>query len=297
MKYLPFLLILTLISCNSYKGITLNSNDDLKAPPGTTKISENLFVDITEVTNFHWLEYSYWLREVYGVDSDEFKASIPNTEVNAQLKESYVDFNGEYLRHPAFRDYPVVGISYAQAVNYSQWRSDRVMEYTLIHEGVIESNLSKNKDSIFTIEKYFKGEFQGYKPSKEIQLYPEYSLPDSLTYMKISHYADSSYTAFLNSRKGKKHAKNMLENCKDNKADTPQKGPGPVNQFSLNKANTHLSHLRGNVREMTNSEGEFYGLSFLDSCEEDHNKITSDANLVNSYSGFRNVCVYKKWEE
>ena len=32
-----------------------------------------------------------------------------------------------YLRHPAYRDYPVVGVSWLQA-NILKWRSDRVNE-------------------------------------------------------------------------------------------------------------------------------------------------------------------------
>lgn len=40
-----------------------------------------------------------------------------------------------YLRHPAYADYPVVGVSWIQAVEFSKWRTDRVNEHILETEG------------------------------------------------------------------------------------------------------------------------------------------------------------------
>ena len=39
-----------------------------------------------------------------------------------------------YLRHPAFADYPVVGVSWIQAVEFSNWRTDRVNEQMILEE-------------------------------------------------------------------------------------------------------------------------------------------------------------------
>ena len=36
-----------------------------------------------------------------------------------------------YLRHPAFSDYPVVGVSWIQAYEYAEWRTDRYQELIL----------------------------------------------------------------------------------------------------------------------------------------------------------------------
>jgi formylglycine-generating enzyme required for sulfatase activity len=37
-----------------------------------------------------------------------------------------------YLRHPAYaRSYPVVGVNWIQAVEFSKWRTDRVNEAIL----------------------------------------------------------------------------------------------------------------------------------------------------------------------
>ena len=51
--------------------------------------------------------------------------------------EPYVDY---YLRHPSYRDYPVVGVNWLQATNFCAWRTDRVNEQILIREGIIIPN-------------------------------------------------------------------------------------------------------------------------------------------------------------
>ena len=47
-----------------------------------------------------------------------------------------------YLRHPAFMNYPVVGVSWIQAVEYANWRSDRVAEMGLQEEGYLEKRFT-----------------------------------------------------------------------------------------------------------------------------------------------------------
>jgi gliding motility-associated lipoprotein GldJ len=45
-----------------------------------------------------------------------------------------------YLRHPAYADYPAVGVSWIQAVEFSNWRTDRVNEKILEDEGITARN-------------------------------------------------------------------------------------------------------------------------------------------------------------
>ena len=48
-----------------------------------------------------------------------------------------------YLRHPAFQNHPVVGVSWHQANNFSKWRTNRVNERILIEEGYISDSVTK----------------------------------------------------------------------------------------------------------------------------------------------------------
>ena len=58
-----------------------------------------------------------------------------------------------YLRHPAFSDYPVVGVSWLQANQYCKWRTDAVNLKKLIDKGYI-SNIFQND----TIRNFFDTE-------------------------------------------------------------------------------------------------------------------------------------------
>ena len=42
-----------------------------------------------------------------------------------------------YLRHPAYSEYPVVGVNWIQAVQFAEWRTDRVNEAMLEREGYL----------------------------------------------------------------------------------------------------------------------------------------------------------------
>ena len=82
------------------------------------------YMDETEIANVHYLEYLDALKR----DSSEEVAqrALPDTNVWANplsFNDSYVT---QYLRYPAFRYYPVVGVSWIQAKDYAAWRTEAV---------------------------------------------------------------------------------------------------------------------------------------------------------------------------
>lgn len=120
----------------------------------------SFYMDQTEVTNFHWLEYLYWIRRAYDLSYPMiYKNALPDTLVwrsKLGFNEKYVDY---YLRHPAYRDYPVVGVSWIQANDYCKWRTDRVNEYILIREGVLDFNIDQEAEATFNTEAYLEGQY------------------------------------------------------------------------------------------------------------------------------------------
>ena len=112
--------------------ISFKSKDKMMSPPGTIKVKANFFVDKTEIRNIDWREYMYWSKQFFGEKSNKFLSTIPDTTI---WKNEILERNQkQYLRHSAFRDYPVVGVSYEQAVLYCKWRSDRVNEMEYIRK-------------------------------------------------------------------------------------------------------------------------------------------------------------------
>jgi gliding motility-associated lipoprotein GldJ len=111
--------------------------NDWNAQPSKKTVS-SFYMDRTEVSNFHWLEYVYWMKRVYYKSYPHiYKKSLPDTLVwrsPLSYREKFIDY---YFRHPAYRDYPVVGVSWIQANDFCKWRTDRVNEAILVREGIL----------------------------------------------------------------------------------------------------------------------------------------------------------------
>jgi formylglycine-generating enzyme required for sulfatase activity len=130
--------------------------------PRRTTVS-SFYMDETEVTNQHWLDYLYWLGLIYGDSYPEIiNRALPDTLVwreKMEYNEPYVEY---YLRHPAYMDYPVVGINWLQANDYCAWRTDRVNEYILVREGLLVHNPTAQVDEDhFTTDAYLNSQYEG----------------------------------------------------------------------------------------------------------------------------------------
>lgn len=293
--------LMVVASCYSQKSLKQQSKGVLRTPPGTIEISENNFVDKTELTNISYKEYMAYLRLNYGTQSSEYKSALPDTTVWSKLSPHYAYLDTIYWKSPAFDDYPLVGVSYHQAMGYSKWRSDRVMEVYLIDRGILKPRMAKNPDEIFTIEKYFRGQHLNIKPDPSFPYYPEYTLMDSTSYSLALEYALQNNAKAYKACKDDACFKNnaIEDNCFEHKKNVSKKYPYsiyPTNIANCTECNqTYIVHLNGNVREITAHDKIFFGKSFKDNCNKPNNICIQDTNLVNCFTGFRNKCTYKKW--
>ncbi len=118
---------------------------------------QSFYLDQTEIANIHWLEYLHYIER----DSSEafFQSALPDTTVWEKELAYNTPYVSNYLRYPGFRYYPVVGVSWDQAVDYCRWRTEAV---------------NKQKAMEYYGEDYIDGDI----PPVESGIYlPEFRLP------------------------------------------------------------------------------------------------------------------------
>jgi gliding motility-associated lipoprotein GldJ len=153
----------------------------------------SFYMDQTEVRNVDYREYLHWLQRVFIDQPEVYRKALPDTLVwrsKMSYNEPYVKY---YLRHPSYNNYPVVGVSWLQANDYTTWRTDRVNERRLVEEGILEMDPQQVGKENFNTEAYLAGKYEGVvkenlpalNPNKETRrvkmsdgiLLPKYRLP------------------------------------------------------------------------------------------------------------------------
>ncbi len=275
--------------------------DENTVPPNGIRVGPNFYCDQTEIGNIDWLEYMYWTGSVFGGDSEEYLATLPDTNVWLNQDSSLHELVDNYLRYPAYRYNPVVGVSYSQVLAYSKWRADRVFELMLFTKGILtEENFSK--ENYFTIEKYVNGVSLNLKPDSTIKYYPSFYLPTITERKMILSFSDSLDTYYLkNSRKYRKCFKEVSEihfhhDANDIRAWLNNPTRNYYNQcYFRNK--TYFYDLRGNVCEFLSDSTLCAGGSWIHTEERILQSDTFHISGPNAYTGFRNVCEWRPIEE
>ncbi|MBZ4041722.1 gliding motility lipoprotein GldJ [Flavobacterium hibisci] len=138
---------------------------------------QSFYMDETEVTNGMYLEYLEWLKKVFPPTEESYKNIYAGASPDTLVWRNRLGYNetmtNNYLRHPAYADYPVVGVNWIQAVEFSKWRTDRVNEAVLEKERYIKRG-AKTQDvsaeSLFNTEAYLASPSTSYGGNEEIVL-------------------------------------------------------------------------------------------------------------------------------
>ncbi|MBP1672785.1 MAG: gliding motility-associated lipoprotein GldJ [Bacteroidetes bacterium] len=294
-----FLTLILFFSCSFFHPLKEDNYTQTYSLPGTIPINDTLFCDYNKISNIDWLEYANWIINVYGEDSPECKRCIPISFNSADFGPCYINFFPEFWRYPALKELPVIGISQEQARQYSKWRSDRVFEHLLIELGKLRYNPNQTPDDCFTIERYYNGALDSLVIGGKLAYYPCYSLPtiedrkvilkvsDSL-YQKNYRYFDiKSYSDFQLKHP---HVWCDINPCQNDTFYVPM-----IYNLNLQSWRPLLFHIRGNVAEWLDNDYYIAGGSWKDTYQSIMEKDTVFCDLPNNYTGFRNVCRWKKW--
>jgi gliding motility-associated lipoprotein GldJ len=122
---------------------------------------QSFYMDETEVTNMMYAEYLFWLKTVFPPEDENYKniytGALPDTLVWRNRLGYNETMTNNYLRHPAYGSYPVVGVNWIQASEFSKWRTDRVNEAILEREQYLKKDAKVNEvdaTNTFSTEAY-----------------------------------------------------------------------------------------------------------------------------------------------
>jgi len=120
--------------------------DDVMFDWNTTPVKQQVrsfYMDEAEVTNIEYLLYLQYLEKVFPPGDDTYRKIYQSALPDTLVWRNTLGFNEllteNYLRHPAYAEYPVVGVSWRQATDYCKWRTNRVNEKILVDKGVLHT--------------------------------------------------------------------------------------------------------------------------------------------------------------
>ena len=135
---------------------------------------QSFYMDETEVTNFMYLEYLDWVKKVFPPTEESYKYIYLGASPDTLVWRNRLGYNetmtNNYLRHPAYASYPVVGVNWIQAVEFSKWRTNRVNEAILEKNGYLKRNAKTDDvdaESVFDTETYIISPTSAYGAKNE----------------------------------------------------------------------------------------------------------------------------------
>ena len=134
---------------------------------------QSFYMDETEVTNLMYMEYLDWLKRVFPPDQENYKNIYEGASPDTLVWRNRLGYNetmtNNYLRHPAYAEYPVVGVNWIQAVEFSKWRTDRVNEKTLEDQKYLkkDSHLADSAEGTFSTDTYLAAPTQAFGSKNE----------------------------------------------------------------------------------------------------------------------------------
>jgi len=134
------------------------------------------YISKNPITNKAYITYLCWLVDVYSMYPEVFLNAFPGLSqktvdslISSRFKTDQIkllinksnQYVPEYIFNSKYIDYPVIGITWAQAMNFCKWLSDRYNEALLIDKKVYIFDPHQKGNECFTTESYLAREYAG----------------------------------------------------------------------------------------------------------------------------------------
>lgn len=266
--------------------------------PSRTVHVDSFCISKFEVSNRQYVEF---LKELYKIDSNLYKSMLPDTLVwreKYSYNEPYVEY---YFRHPAYGNYPVVGVSYQQAEAYCNWLTKKYMNEPKRKFKNVKFKLPTSEQWVYAA----KGKLDlSPFPWKGIdmqnskgELLANFLYVDQASIRRDSVYQKNAFGQFEKTptyRSGGINGEiysSSYTKIKDHTGDVTM----PVMSFQPNGYG--LYNMAGNVEEMMREKGKTHGGSWRDPGFYLLNNVYENYDTLNSTSsqrGFRYVMEFVK---
>lgn len=106
----------------------------------------SFYMDEAEITNSEYFLYVQYIKDVFPPSEEKYKhiynSVLPDTLVWRKSLGNTDILSENYFRHPAYADYPVVGVNWLQANQYCKWRTD-IVNLKILIDGEHLKNIFK----------------------------------------------------------------------------------------------------------------------------------------------------------
>jgi formylglycine-generating enzyme len=251
--------------------------------------TDTFYISKFEVSNGQYLEF---LSEIAKQDREKYAAMLPDTMVwrnKYAYNEPYVEY---YLRHPAYSNYPVVGVSYEQAEAFCAWLTDKYMREKKRRFKQVRFKLPTSEQWVFAA----KGKLDNSSfPWKGLDLQNRKGewLANFRAVPQVAIVKDSAYVKNANGDYEKRafnvagdgYSTSMSLSVSDQSDIT-----APVRSFYPNGYG--LYNMAGNVEELVREKGKTHGGSWTDTGFYLQNNVAESYDSLHATSaerGFRFV--------